>query len=44
MVYKYLVGLATYWNLHYITRQSVAVQREGGIPVGQKILHSYQGP
>ncbi len=26
------------------TRQSVAVQREGGIPVGKKILHPYQGP
>ncbi len=26
------------------TRQSVAVQREGGIPVGIKILHPYQGP
>ncbi len=25
-----------------LTRQSVAVQREGGIPVGKKIL--YQGP
>ncbi len=27
-----------------VTRQSVAVQREGGIPVGKKILHPYQGP
>ncbi len=26
------------------TRQSVAVQREGGIPVGKKILHPYQNP
>ncbi len=26
------------------TRQSVAVQREGGIPVGNKILHPYQNP
>ncbi len=25
-----------------ITRQSVAVQREGGIPVGNKMLHPYQ--
>ncbi len=25
------------------TRQLVAVQREGGIPVGKKILHPYQG-
>ncbi len=24
------------------TRQSVAVQREGGIPVGKKIIHPYQ--
>ncbi len=27
-----------------ITRQSVAVQREGGIPVGNKVLHPYQNP
>ncbi len=26
------------------TRQSVAVQREGGILVGKKILHPYQNP
>ncbi len=42
------------WDYHYLyyvytpqlneTRQSVAVQREGGIPVGKKILHPYQGP
>ncbi len=31
--------------LKYLTtRQSVAVQREGGIPVGKKILHPYQNP
>ncbi len=26
------------------TRQSAAVQREGGIPVDNKILHPYQNP
>ncbi len=29
-------------QMKLFTRQSVAVQREGGIPVGKKIL--YQGP
>ncbi len=44
---KYGLKLEVVLKRRYIyieTRQSVAVQREGGIPVGNKILHPYQNP
>ncbi len=37
--------LKHFFLIHNIkTRQLVAVQREGGIPVGNKIPHPYQNP